>query len=365
MTLQTTPMFSLKNIIFDWSGTLFDDFALSYHSTVETLTHFGGPAISLEEYKKEFCLPVLNFYLKYIPNATSLLEQIDTFYFDHFSSKIVGGFLFPGVREALLIAKEKGFQLFIVSTVRQSLLEILCKREGIDHFFTEIKGSASDKKVELPLLCQRQNLSPEETLYVGDLSHDIQSAHHAGFHAGVFLSGYGKTDDLLAEAPNFIWNDPLSFLKFLHHIETFPEKQKIKLVSKRPIPTVGGLLTFQGKIFLIQTHKWSHKIGIPGGKIEAGETMEEALAREMMEETGMAISNIRFALVQDAIDPPQFAKRGKHFLLINFFAEVKDPTFILNHEAYSGIWVDPLIALRLTLNKPTQVLLEYYLNNLK
>lgn len=138
----------------------------------------------------------------------------------------------------------------------------------------------------------------------------------------------------------------------------------LKKHKKYPLPTVGALIFNRGDIFLVQTHKWGHTFGIPGGKIELGETMKEALKREIWEETAMRIKNIRWAMVQDCVYSKEFYRKGEHFLLLNFYAESLSRHFKLNKEAESGIWVKPEVALKLRLNQPTRVLLEKYLGHL-
>src|SRR6202000_1174905 len=90
--------------------------------------------------------------------------------------------------------------------------------------------------------------------------------------------------------------------------------------TQPPIPTVGAMIyNSQGQVLMIQTHKWSHKWGIPGGKIKLNEKSEDALRREVLEETGLDLKDIRFELVQDCIEPQEFYKKA-HFLLLNYTA---------------------------------------------
>lgn len=64
-----------------------------------------------------------------------------------------------------------------------------------------------------------------------------------------------------------------------------------------PEPTVGALIfNAEGKLFLMKSHKWHDEYVIPGGHIELGETAEEALRREIKEETALDIYDIEFPL---------------------------------------------------------------------
>ena len=71
------------------------------------------------------------------------------------------------------------------------------------------------------------------------------------------------------------------------------------------------------------------------------------------------ITDIRFVLVQDCIEPPEF-ERSAHFLLMNYVVRcVGDPTrVILNDEAEAFQWLPTAAALQLDLNEPTRILIE-------
>jgi len=126
----------------------------------------------------------------------------------------------------------------------------------------------------------------------------------------------------------------------------------------RPVVTVGALIQHSsGRLLMIRTHKWGHRWGIPGGKIERGESSEQALRREVMEETGLELGDIRFVLVQDCIDSPEF-QRPAHFVLLNYFARTEQGDVTLNEEAEEFQWLSPTEALALDLNQPTRLLIE-------
>jgi nucleoside triphosphatase len=73
-------------------------------------------------------------------------------------------------------------------------------------------------------------------------------------------------------------------------------------ITRYPEPTVGALILNGNKqILLARSNKWKNRYTLPGGHIELGETMEEALRREVKEETGLEVKPIRFLNLQEAI----------------------------------------------------------------
>lgn len=65
------------------------------------------------------------------------------------------------------------------------------------------------------------------------------------------------------------------------------------MLEEAPLFAVVGLLVHQGKVLGISRKHDHLDIGLPGGKIDPGETPEEALVRELQEETGITALDYR------------------------------------------------------------------------
>lgn len=77
---------------------------------------------------------------------------------------------------------------------------------------------------------------------------------------------------------------------------------------------IGVFVLKDGK-FLVQKRTGAHGEGtwsLPGGHLEYGESFEDTACREVKEETGMNIKNVRFAAVTNDL----FAKEDKHYVTI-------------------------------------------------
>ena len=132
--------------------------------------------------------------------------------------------------------------------------------------------------------------------------------------------------------------------------------------APRPLATVGALIVApDGRALFVRTEKWRGTWGVPGGKIEPGETMLAALRREAREETGLALHDVRWAPTLEAVRSDAFA-RDAHFVLLNFVARSRTTDVRLNDEADRHAWLRPADALRdLVLNEPTRALVLHYL----
>ena len=138
----------------------------------------------------------------------------------------------------------------------------------------------------------------------------------------------------------------------------------MQTTTQRPLATVGALvLDPSGNGLFIHTHKWRDTWGVPGGKIEYGEPILAAVHRELKEETGLEIHDVRWAPTLEAVNDAAFHKPA-HFVLLNMTARCTETHVQLNDEADASAWLPLRDALAtLDLNEPTRKLVRHVLRN--
>ena len=93
-------------------------------------------------------------------------------------------------------------------------------------------------------------------------------------------------------------------------------------VPDRPSVGVGAVVIHDGRVLLIRRGKepLRGRWVIPGGTVEAGETLHEALVREVREETGLAVRPTEVVLVFDRILRDDGELRY-HYVIIDYLCE--------------------------------------------
>jgi phosphoglycolate phosphatase len=337
------------NIIFDWSGTLLDDANYTYRCTKETVKHFGGPSISESYYKKNFCIPVDTFYKPLCPNTD--IQIIDNHFFKCYSKSILQENFFEEI-EAMIKQLAQKNRLFILSTIEEQCIHEKLEQAGLNTYFEGVYGNAFNKNKVLPKLLLNHELIPFETVFIGDMPSDIRAAKASSVQAAAVTYGYAGYEQLIEVEPDYFFDNATAITQ--HFV-----KMNQSETSRWPIATVGGLIfNPQNEVLLIKTDKWSGLYGTPGGKIDYGESMENAFKREVREETGLEITEINFISINDCIYHPEFYKK-RHYLLINYTACItKTQEVALNYESSDYCWVTLEEAVKLPLNQPTYRLIQ-------
>ncbi|MCU0914434.1 MAG: NUDIX domain-containing protein [Planctomycetes bacterium] len=133
--------------------------------------------------------------------------------------------------------------------------------------------------------------------------------------------------------------------------------------QRYPEPTVGALIfNPEGKLFLMSSHKWRGKWVVPGGHIELGERMEDALRREVKEETNLDIHDLEFICFQEFLYDERFWKPS-HFIFFDYAGRTESTDVRLNDEAQEYVWATLEEALALPVEHYTAVAIRKYVES--
>ncbi|RLC39200.1 nucleotide exchange factor GrpE [Candidatus Falkowbacteria bacterium] len=114
--------------------------------------------------------------------------------------------------------------------------------------------------------------------------------------------------------------------------------------KKYPKAIIGAFIfNEKNELLLLKQGNWKNKYTCPGGKVELGETLEEALIREVKEETNLDIDDIRMFEVVDGLNLGDKYRPGDdHFIFIDYIVKAKDPEKLkINRESVKAVWLEP------------------------
>ncbi len=356
----------IRNIIFDWSGTLVDDLPAVLKASNFVLTQAGKTEMTLEEFRAEFSLPFTNFYNRHTPHVP--MPQLEEWFHTEFKRAQTSVCELPHARDFLKFCRDNKLRLFLLSSVLDDHFQVQSRVTGFGVFLEKPYTGVWDKREKIHDILNENNLQPAETLFIGDMQHDIETARHGGVHSCAVLTGYNTLAQLRGAKPDLIV-EHLSELRDILEQNDFHIGKPVSPVpdgsQPMPVSTVGALIfNSKNEALMIRSDRWSNLWGIPGGKIKYGEASETALRREILEETGLQISDIQFTLVQDCIHSKEFY-RDAHFVLLNYTARctAKNPQVKLNDEGREFRWVKLAETKKMKLNKPTKILVNAVLKS--
>ncbi len=197
----------IKNLVFDWSGTLSNDMHQVYETVMKVFEHYGVARISLDEFRDSYTLPYMAHARRF--GIGCRRDELDAVFARHFRSC---GFPepLPGVEQVLQQLKSSGKKLIVLSSHRQEFLEEEAARffnGNSELYFDKLFGSVHNKEDEILPVIKAVDFIPSETIIVGDTEHDIRAGHRAGLFTAAVLTGYRPKEKLELARPHFVLND--------------------------------------------------------------------------------------------------------------------------------------------------------------
>ena len=125
-----------------------------------------------------------------------------------------------------------------------------------------------------------------------------------------------------------------------------------RLYPTRPYLAVSAAIFRDGRVLIVRRAQPPAQgiYTLPGGGVELGETLEEAVMREVREETGLDIEPIKLAGHRQMIARDAEGKIERHFVILPFAARFIAGELSLSEELAEAKWLLPgeLAGLRTT-----------------
>ncbi len=194
----------IKNIVFDWSGVINDNFELVYNVAMAMFIEFGTEKISVEEFREEFVLPYMIFYNKYMPNLSLKDEQEAYVRLYKKLSLQYPSDAYPNIKETLIKFKDSGINMNIISSDHKITALKEMERFEMQDMFKSIIIGVLDKSESIKKVIRDNSYNPKETIFIGDMEHEIEAGKKAGTLTAGVTWGFNTEDKLRSANPDYI-----------------------------------------------------------------------------------------------------------------------------------------------------------------
>ena len=128
----------------------------------------------------------------------------------------------------------------------------------------------------------------------------------------------------------------------------------------RPVVGVGAVVVDRGRVLLVRRGNeplkghWS----LPGGAVDVGETLRDAIRREVREETGVEIEPRAIVEVLDRISSDPDGRPRFHYVLIDFVCDPVGGTLCCASDATEAVWAEKSTVAEYGLGDPAMSVID-------
>jgi phosphoglycolate phosphatase len=202
----------MRNVIFDWSGTVVDDLPPVVEATNAVLTRYGLAEMDRDTFRRQFSLPFVTFYERILPGVD--IEELETVFRPAMAASSAPVTLIPHALPFLIRCAQQECRMFVLSSAPPEAVEAQAAALGLTRFFEGIYAGVRDKRLRITGIMEEHGLLREDTVMIGDMRHDVHAAQAAGIRSIAVLTGY-EFPEVIAESRPDITVGDLSHLGHL------------------------------------------------------------------------------------------------------------------------------------------------------
>lgn len=213
----------IKAAIFDMDGTI--------TNTLPTITNVINTLMAQENYapytEEDMKYMVGNGYKNLVERAVtgrngdmSRLGALQDKYLEiYLADYLTGSYVYDGVKDALLKLKEKGIKIAVLSNRPDVQTQLVINALFGENFFDMTCGAVDEFPLKpdtayLKYILEKLDVTPDEALYFGDTSTDMQTGKGGGLFTIGVLWGFRKRDELENAGADAVIDSPAKMVDF-------------------------------------------------------------------------------------------------------------------------------------------------------
>lgn len=195
-------MATAKHLVWDWNGTLLDDLALVVNATNAAFASVGGPVVTADEHRRDFCRPVIDYYARVLrrPVSTDEFAALDEIFHSRYRLELTDAALAADAHDAM--AAWCGTQSLLSMWFHHELVPTVT-RFGLAERFTRVDGLREErgggyKAGHLKVHLTELGLDASQVVLIGDSLDDADAAAEVGASCVLYTGGFTDPDRLRA-----------------------------------------------------------------------------------------------------------------------------------------------------------------------
>ncbi|MBT3406897.1 HAD family hydrolase [Candidatus Woesearchaeota archaeon] len=206
----------IKQVIFDYNGTITNDAEIGFRATNILLKHYKAPEIDMQRFKDTFRLPWQEFFIEngVKEEQINIITHQDIYRESHkmLSKEFLK--LQQHTKETLEFLRNKGIKIGLLTVRNKKDLTEELNSLGITELFHSIScgnslyqdGTKCEKNTE-KIVKELNITNPEEVLMAGDMLIDIKTARENNFISVAIPNGWQSAERLANASPDYLLDD--------------------------------------------------------------------------------------------------------------------------------------------------------------